>query len=154
MAFFDKIKNTINLLQNVDLDQLAKINEKIDLAEAMKALGTLDDSQLKGLMKMLKTKRRKAQSDLPPIDGDFYNLSHKLSKEDRELQLRVRNFMEEEIRPIANDCWNKAKFPFEIIPKFAELDITGLTYEGYGCPGRSFLMEGIIAQEIARVDVS
>jgi len=154
MAFFDKIKNTINLLQNVDLDQLAKINEKIDLAEAMKALGTLDDSQLKGLMKMLKTKRRKAQSDLPPIDGDFYNLSHKLSKEDRELQLRVRNFMEEEIRPIANDCWNKAKFPFEIIPKFAELNITGLTYEGYGCPGRSFLMEGIIAQEIARVDVS
>ena len=154
MAFFDKIKNTINLLQNVDLDQLAKINEKIDLAEAMKALGTLDDSQLKGLMKMLKTKRRKAQSDLPPIDGDFYNLSHKLSKEDRELQLRVRNFMEEEIRPIANDCWNKAKFPLEIIPKFAELDITGLTYEGYGCPGRSFLMEGIIAQEIARVDVS
>ena len=49
MAFFDKIKNTINLLQNVDLDQLAKINEKIDLAEAMKALGTLDDHQLKGL---------------------------------------------------------------------------------------------------------
>lgn len=154
MAFFDKIKNTIHLLQNVDLDQLAKINEKIDLAEAMKALGTLDDRQLQGLMKMLKTKKKKSQRDLPPIDGDFYDLSLKLSKEERDLQLKVRNFMEDEIRPIANDCWNKAKFPFEIIPKLAALNITGLTYNGYGCPNKSFLLEGIIAQEIARVDVS
>lgn len=154
MAFFGKIKNTIALLQNIDLDQLNKINEKIDLTEAMKALSSLDDEQLKGLMKLLKTKRKKGQKELPPIDGDFYNLSLKLSDEERALQLKVRNFMEEEIRPIANDCWNKAKFPFEIIPKLAALNITGLPYKGYNCPNKSFLLEGIIAQEIARVDVS
>src|SRR5690606_15355542 len=45
-------------------------------------------------------------------------------------------------------------FPFEIIPKLAELDICGLTYKGYGCAGKSSLMEGIIAMEIARVDAS
>lgn len=154
MNFYGKVKNTINLLQSVDMDQLVKINEKIDLAEAMKALGTLDEHQLKGLMKMLKTKRRKAQDDLPPIDGDFYNLDLKLSPQQRELQLKVRNFMEDEVRPLVNDHWNRAKFPFEIIEKFAKLDITGVPYEGYGCPNHSFLMEGIIAQEIARVDVS
>lgn len=153
MSFYEKVKNTIRLLQDVDLDQLSRINEKIDLADAMNALGKLDDNQLTGLMKMLKTKRRKGE-DTPGIDGDFYNLSHKLSKEDRDLQLKVRKFMEDEIRPIANDCWNRAKFPFEIIPKLAALNISGLTYKGYGCEGRSFLMEGIIAQEIARVDVS
>lgn len=154
MSFFGKMKNTIHLLQNIDLDQLAKINEKIDLAEAMKNLGSLDDRQLKGLMKMLKTKKKKGQHQLPPIDGDFYNLDLKLTEEERELQMKVRGFMEEEVRPIANDCWNKAKFPFEIIPKLAALNITGLPYEGYNCPNKSFLMEGIIAQEIARVDVS
>ena len=154
MAFFGKVRNTINLLKNIDLDQLAKINKQIDLSEAMKTLGNLDENQLKGLMKMLKTKRRKGQHDLPPIDGDFYNLDLKLSEEQRELQLKVRNFMEDEVRPLINDHWNRAKFPFEIIEKFKKLNIAGVPYEGYGCPNLPFLMEGIIAQEIARVDVS
>jgi glutaryl-CoA dehydrogenase len=154
MSLFGKVKNTIHLLKNIDLDQLAKINEQIDLSEAMKALGTLDNRQLKGLMKMLQTKRRKGQHDLPPIDGDFYNLDLKLSKEQRDLQIRVRNFMEDEVRPLVNDHWNHAKFPFEIIEKFKQLNITGVPYKGYGCPNLPFLMEGIIAQEIARVDVS
>jgi len=154
MSFFGKVKNTVSLLKSIDLDQLAKISKTIDLPDAMNALGTLDENQLKGLMKMLKTKRRKGQSDLPPIDGDFYNLDLKLTPEQRALQLKVRNFMEDEVRPLVNDHWNRAKFPFEIIEKFAKLDITGVPYKGYGCPDMSFLMEGIIAQEIARVDVS
>lgn len=154
MAFFGKVRNTINLLKNIDLDQLAKINKQIDLQEAMQTLGQLDENQLKGLMKMLKTKRRKGQHDLPPIDGDFYNLDLKLSEEQRELQLKVRNFMEDEVRPLVNDHWNRAKFPFEIIEKFKKLNIAGVPYEGYGCPNLPFLMEGVIAQEIARVDVS
>jgi len=136
------------------MDQLAKINEKIDLAEAMKTLGKLDDRQLTGLMKMLKTKRKKGQHDLPPIDGDFYNLDLKLTKEQRDIQLKVRNFMEDEIRPLVNEYWKKDQFPFEIIEKFKTLNIVGVPYEGYGCPNLPFLMEGIIAQEIARVDVS
>lgn len=136
------------------MDQLAKINKQIDLSEAMKTLGKLDERQLAGLMKMLKTKRKKSQSDLPPIDGDFYNLDYKLTEEQRELQMNVRNLMEDEIRPLINDHWNRAKFPFEIIEKFKKLNIAGIPYEGYGCPNLPFLMEGIIAQEIARVDVS
>lgn len=136
------------------MDQLAKINKQIDLSEAMKTLGKLDERQLAGLMKMLKTKRKKSQSDLPPIDGDFYNLDYKLTEEQRELQMKVRNLMEDEIRPLINDHWNRAKFPFEIIEKFKKLNIAGIPYEGYGCPNLPFLMEGIIAQEIARVDVS
>ena len=154
MSVFRKVKNTFNLLKSVDLDQLAKINKQIDLAEAMKKLGQLDESQLKGLMKMLKTKRKKGQSELPPISGDFYNLDLKLTDEQRKLQMEVRNFMEDEVRPLVNDHWNKAKFPYEIIEKFKKLNITGVPYEGYGCPNLPFLMEGIIAQEIARVDVS
>lgn len=154
MSLFGKIKETITLFKNIDLDQLAKINKAIDLPEAMKALGNLDENQLKGLMRMLKTKRRKGQHDLPPIDGDFYNLDLKLTPEQRELQLKVRNFMEDEVRPLINDHWNRAKFPFEIIDKFKKLNIAGVPYEGYGCPNLPFLMEGIIAQEIARVDVS
>ncbi len=136
------------------MDQLAKINEKIDLADAMKSLGSLDERQLAGLMKMLKSKGKKGQHDLPPIDGDFYNLDLKLTEKQREIQLKVRNFMEDEIRPLVNEYWKKDQFPFEVIEKFKDLNIVGVPYEGYGCPNLPFLMEGIVAQEIARVDVS
>jgi glutaryl-CoA dehydrogenase len=36
--------------------------------------------------------------------------------------------MESEVAPIIEDCWAKAKFPFEIVPKLRELDIGGIGY--------------------------
>ena len=155
MSIFSKIKQTINLMQDIDLDALAKLSQKVDLSEIMKTVGELDDRQLAGLMRMLKHKGgKKGQHKLPPIDGDFYDLALKLTPQQRELQIKVRNFMEDEIKPIANEYWNKAEFPFQIIPKMAELNICGLTYEGYGTPYETYVMEGIIAMELARVDVS
>ncbi len=155
MSIFSKIKQTIHLMKDIDLDALGKLSQKVDLSEIMKTVGKLDDRQLQGLMKMLKYKSgKRGQHKLPPIDGDFYDLALKLSPEQRELQIKVRNFMEDEIKPIANEYWNKAEFPFQIIPKMAELNICGLTYEGYGTPNETYIMEGIIAMELARVDVS
>jgi glutaryl-CoA dehydrogenase len=155
MSFFSKIKQTIHLMRDIDLDALGKLSQKVDLSEIMKTVGELDDWQLAGLMKMLKHKSgKKGQHKLPPIDGDFYDLALKLTPAQRELQIKVRNFMEDEIKPIANEYWNKAEFPFQIIPKMAELNICGLTYDGYGTPYETYVMEGIIAMELARVDVS
>lgn len=154
MSIFNKIKSTFSVLKSVDIAAIAKLSEKIDLGEVMKTVGELDDRQMAGLMRMLKTKARKGQHNLPPIDGDFYDLSLKLTPHQREIQLKVRQFMEKEIKPIANDFWNRAEFPHHIIPKMAALNVCGLAYEGYGCPGESFLMEGILAMELARIDVS
>ncbi len=155
MSIFSKIKQTLQLMKDIDLDALGKLSKKVDLSEIMKTVGELDDRQLAGLMRMLKHKGgKRGQHKLPPIDGDFYDLSLKLTPEQRQLQMKVRNFMEDEIRPIANEYWNKAEFPFQIIPKMAELNICGLTYEGYGTPNESYVMEGIVAMELARVDVS
>lgn len=155
MSVFSKIKQAFHLMQDIDLDALGKLSQKVDLSEIMKTVGELDDKELKGLMKMLKHKGgKKGQHKLPPIDGDFYDLSLKLTPEQREIQLKVRNFMEDEIKPIANEYWNKGEFPFQIIPKMAELNICGLPYNDVGQETQSFLMEGIIAMELARVDVS
>jgi len=154
MSIFSKVKNTINILKSVDLDSLNKLSEKVDLPEVMSAVGNLDDRQLNGLMKMLKTQSKKSERKLPPVNGDFYNLELKLTKEEREIQMKMRNFMETEVKPIANEYWNKAEFPHQIIPKMAELNVCGIAYEGYGCPNQSFMMEGILAMELARVDVS
>ncbi|WP_118976706.1 acyl-CoA dehydrogenase family protein [Taibaiella koreensis] len=150
---FSAIKNAIHLLKSVDFAALSRISEKIDLSKVMETVAAMDDKQLAGLMKMLEQGGGHKKA-LPPVDGDFYDLSHMLSEPDRALQLQVRAFMETEIQPIINEYWLKAEFPFGIVEKLAGLNICGLTYEGYGCPNRSFLMEGIVAMEMARIDTS
>ncbi len=149
---FDKMKNMIDLLKVVDLEKLNEISQKIDLGQVLNAVSKMDDNQLKGAMKLLTATGKK--KELPPINGDFYHIEDKLSTEDRTVQLKVRDFMEKEISPIVNNYWLRDEFPFEIIEKFAALNICGYTYDGYGCAGGSSLMEGVIAAEIARVDAS
>lgn len=149
---FSKIKKAYQLFKSVDFEQLDRLSKKVDLPKVMDSFSKLDEKQLNGLMKMLDG--GKPKRELPPINGDFYELHARLSEEDRALQLKVRDFMEREIRPLVNRYWLRDEFPFEIIPKLAALNICGLTYDGYGCAGKSSLMEGIIAMEIARVDAS
>ena len=98
--------------------------------------------------------RTERERPLPEPDGDFYRITDALSEEDREIVLRVRSFMEERVQPIINGYWMRDEFPFELLPEMTALKIAGLSYEGYGCPGKSTLLDGIIAMELARVDCS
>ncbi|HZO67249.1 MAG TPA: acyl-CoA dehydrogenase family protein [Kribbellaceae bacterium] len=85
---------------------------------------------------------------------DFYALEHLLPDEDRRLLHAVRAFGEKEVAPIINDHWTRASFPFEIVPALRELGTAGLPYTGYGCRGGSFLMDGMVAMELATADPS
>jgi len=92
---------------------------------------------------------------LPEADGDFYRVADTLSPEDNAVRLKVRTFMETEAAPIITDFWERDEFPFELLPKFKALGIMGLPYEKeYGCPGRSFMLMGMVMMEMARVDAS
>ncbi|SHN22874.1 acyl-CoA dehydrogenase family protein [Chitinophaga sp. CF418] len=148
------IRQAFHLLKSIDFEQLERLSEKIDLPKVMATVGKMNDQQLSGLMRMLQSSGGGQKKELPPVNGDFYDLSSLLSPEDKALQLRVREFMEQEIQPVVNEYWMKAEFPFELLPKLAALNICGSTYEGYGGPNKSFLMEGIVTMEIARVDCS
>ncbi len=148
----DKIKKTIDLIQSIDIGALQKLNEKVDLKKLMESVGSLNDDQLKGIVHLLNNANKK--HEVPPIDADFYDISDRLTTDEREIQLKVRAFMEKEIALIVNEYWLHDSFPHEIIPKIAELNICGINYEGYGCAGKSSLLEGIIACELARVDAS
>lgn len=147
-----KLKNIIRLLRSVDLEQLEKVAKKVDLAAVMQAVSKMDDAQLKGVMKMLTSTGKKRET--PPVNADFYEVEAKLSPEDRALQLKVRDFLEREVKPVVNKYWLHDEFPFEIIPKLAGLNVCGYVYKGYGCAGGSSLMDGIIAAEFGRIDPS
>jgi glutaryl-CoA dehydrogenase len=97
---------------------------------------------------------RKTAAAAPPITGDFYGITSVLSAEDQAILQRVRAFMETEVAPIINRYWIRAEFPFELIPKLAALDVAGIAYQGYGCAGKTTLLDGMLAVEMARVDAS
>ena len=85
---------------------------------------------------------------------DFYQFDLLLTPEEREVRDRVRGFMQREVKPIINEYWEKGEFPFELIPKLAELKVCGGTIQGYGCPGLSSVATGLVAAEMAKVDGS
>jgi glutaryl-CoA dehydrogenase len=89
-----------------------------------------------------------------PHAADFYLLDETLSEEEREIRDRVRSFADREVLPVINGYWERAEFPFELIPKLAALGIAGASIEGHGCPGMSRLAAGIVARELARGDGS
>ena len=88
------------------------------------------------------------------VTSDFYDLEALLSDDDRALLYRVRTFMDEQVEPVINEWWTRGKFPMDLIPGLAELGIAGTQYSGYGCPGRSPLIDGMIAMELSRGDPS
>src|SRR3712207_3961922 len=88
------------------------------------------------------------------LGTDYYLIDELLNDEEREIRDRVRAFADREVIPMINGYWERAEFPFELIPKIAELNIAGGTIEGYGCPGMSEVASGLVAVELARGDGS
>src|SRR5262249_20089703 len=81
--------------------------------------------------------------------GDFYAIESLLDESDRCVLHRVRTFMEEEVAPIINTYWQRAEFPFHILPRMRELCVAGLAYNG-----GTAVLDGLISMELARVDCS
>jgi len=88
------------------------------------------------------------------VTSDFYDLEALLDDDDRALLHRVRAFMDEKVQPIINEYWTRAETPLHLVPAMAELGIAGAPYSGYGCPGKSSLLDGMIAMELSRGDPS
>ncbi|MGX5655759.1 acyl-CoA dehydrogenase family protein [Geodermatophilus nigrescens] len=85
---------------------------------------------------------------------DFYALDELLAPEELEIRDRVADWCAKEVTPRINDYWERAEFPFELVPGFAQLGIAGGTVQGYGSPGMSAVAAGLVAAELARADGS
>jgi len=152
MSIIRKIKASVGILQSLDFVKLGQLAEKVDLNKMVGLVSSMKNEDLQKLIKYMEGGNRK--HEFPEIDTDFYDLHQLLTAEERDTQIQVREFMQKEIKPIVNGFWLKDEFPHQIIPEMAKLNICGLTFDGYGCPGRSSLLEGFLAMEMARVDCS
>ncbi len=82
---------------------------------------------------------------------DFVKADRLLSDEEREVRDRVREFVDREVIPTAAEYWDKAEFPFELLPGLGELGIMGGTFsEEYGCAGWNNVTYGLAIAELAR----
>src|SRR5437660_11039020 len=84
------------------------------------------------------------------LGTDFYLMDELLTEQERGARDKVRAFCDREVIPIINDYWERAEFPFELIPKLAALGIAGGSIRGCGCPGMSATAPGLMALEMAR----
>jgi len=88
---------------------------------------------------------------LNPVD--LYDVRSLLSEEERMVQDAVARFTDERVLPIIGDCFDKGRFPTELIPEMAELGLLGATLpHEYGCAGMNGVSYGLICQELERGD--
>ncbi|GFP93024.1 acyl-coenzyme a oxidase 4 peroxisomal [Phtheirospermum japonicum] len=89
------------------------------------------------------------------IVSDYYQLDDLLTPEEQAVRLKVRECMEKRSSS-DNDkgYWEKAEFPFEVVPKLAALRVAGGSIKGYGCPNLSITANAVATAEVARVDAS
>ena len=77
-----------------------------------------------------------------------------LSDDEAKIVLKVREFLAAEVAPRANEFWEKAESPVHLLPKIAELEITGLGYEFEGRTAARKVLTGWLGMEFSRVDPS
>lgn len=92
---------------------------------------------------------------LEPLSSDFYRYEDSLSDQEKEFIVRLRLFLEAEVRPLVNDLWAKAEFyPKRIVQGLADLGLFGQPWAETRQFQNSAVFRGWVALELARVDAS
>jgi short-chain 2-methylacyl-CoA dehydrogenase len=92
------------------------------------------------------------------VGGRLYDppaVNFDLSDEQREIQRLVRDFADQEVRPVAEELDREKRFPYDIVEQLGELELMGIPYpEEYGGGGADTLSYALAIEELARVDSS
>ncbi len=83
---------------------------------------------------------------------DFLHLDASLTEEELLVRRTARDFVDDHIIPIIEECFREGRFPRELVPLLGELGFYGATIEGYGCAGMSNVEYGLVMQELERGD--
>ena len=94
-------------------------------------------------------KPEKTRREGRPVD--FIDSDRLLSDGERGVRDAVRAFVDREVIPTAADYWDRAKFPFDLLPGLGELGLMGGTFsKDYGCAGWNNVAYGLAIAELAR----
>ncbi|GHD79223.1 glutaryl-CoA dehydrogenase [Salinibacterium amurskyense] len=90
------------------------------------------------------------------LSSDFYGYENALTDQEKETIVKLRAFLDKEVRPIANDLWAKAEFFNRdvVVKGLADLGLFGLPWAETQHFKNSAVFRGWVALELARVDAS
>src|SRR5437762_13232820 len=83
---------------------------------------------------------------------DFIQYDSLLTDEERLVRNTTRQFIEDNLVPIIEECNRAGRFPKELVKPMAELGFFGASLKGYGCAGMSNVEYGLVMQEMERGD--
>ena len=83
---------------------------------------------------------------------DFLHLDAGFSEDELLVRRTARDFVEDNLIPIIEDCFRDGRFPRELVPIMGELGFFGANLQGYGCAGMSNVEYGLVMQELERGD--
>jgi glutaryl-CoA dehydrogenase len=88
------------------------------------------------------------------LPSDFYGYENSLTDQEKDVIMRLREYLETEIRPLVNDHWARAEFIYPAVQGLADLGLFGLPWEETQPFKNSAVFRGWVALELARVDAS
>ncbi len=83
---------------------------------------------------------------------DFIDFDSLLSDEERLVRDTVRDFVDDRVRPIIEECHRDGRCPIELVPEMGRLNLFGANLTEYGLPGLNNVAYGLIMQELERGD--
>jgi glutaryl-CoA dehydrogenase len=83
---------------------------------------------------------------------DFIQYDSLLSDEERLVRDSTRQFIEDNLIPIIEECNRAGRFPRELVKPMAEMGFFGASLKGYGCAGMGNVEYGLMTQELERGD--
>src|SRR5712691_4407357 len=88
-----------------------------------------------------------------PFTGvDYLDCDSLFTEEQRLVRDTVRSWVDEKVLPIIEDAAWEGRFPKELIPDMAAMNLFGSTIADYGLPGLDNVAYGLITQELERGD--
>lgn len=89
-----------------------------------------------------------------PLAADFYGFANELTDQEKEALASLRAYLETEVKPIANEYWERAEFPKQIIPGLHDQGVAAFSWDETKPFANSAVFRGFLALELARVDAS
>ena len=83
---------------------------------------------------------------------DFLHLDASFSEDELLVRRTARDFVNDNITPIIEECFREGRFPRELVRSMGSLGFFGANLEGYGCAGMSNVEYGLVMQELERGD--
>jgi glutaryl-CoA dehydrogenase len=83
---------------------------------------------------------------------DLLELDALLTDDERLVRDTVRAFVDDQVKPIIEECHREGRTPLELVPQMGALNLFGANIHEYGLPGLGAVAYGLIMQELERGD--